>query len=72
MRKTILPLLVIVIILVIAPTMRSNAQNGSIDGYVSSGGSSVYDANGLTGSIAEPVIGLLTQDWQHLLQGVCL
>ena len=69
MRKTIQLLLVTVIILVIAGTMTSNAQNGSIDGYISSGGSSVYDATGFTGSIAEPTIGLLTQDWQHLLQG---
>lgn len=69
MRKTIRFLLVMGLILLMAPSMRCNAQNGSIDGYISSGGTSVYGVGGLVGSIGEPVVGLLRQDWQHFLQG---
>lgn len=68
MRKTIRFLLAIGLVLLLAPFMRVNAQT-SLDGYISSGGTSSYESNGLLGSIGEPVNGLLRQDWQHLLQG---
>lgn len=69
MRKTIRFLLVIGLILLMAPLSHVSAQGGSIDGCISSGSSSVYGGSGLVGSVGEPTIGLLTQGWQHFLQG---
>ena len=68
MRKTIRLLLVMGLIFLLAPMAQIKAQ-GSIDGYFSSGGTSVSGSSGLMGSIGEPVVGLFKQDWQHLLQG---
>ena len=66
MKKLYLILLVVLLVLHI----KVNAQEtGGIDGYINSGGTFVDGNHGLTGSIAEPVVGLLTQDWQHFLQG---
>lgn len=68
MRKTIRILLFTGMLFFLYP-FGSKAQNGSIDGCISSGSTSVSGTGGLTGSIAEPVVGLLRQDWQHFLQG---
>jgi hypothetical protein len=45
------------------------AQVGIVDGYLNSGGTYMEGSQSLIGSVGEPVIGLLRQDWQHCLQG---
>lgn len=69
MRKTIRFLFLMVFILLLVPLEELKAQDGRVDGYLNSGGTNFDATMGLVGCIGEPVIGLLTQDWQHCLQG---
>jgi hypothetical protein len=58
-----------VFILMTIQLIQVKAQDGSIDGYLNSGGTFMEGSQSLIGSIGEPVIGLIRQDWQHCLQG---
>ena len=69
MRKTIRFLFLMVFILLMVSLEELKAQDGRVDGYFNSGGTNFDATKGLVGCIGEPVIGLLTQDWQHCLQG---
>ncbi|HET6558128.1 MAG TPA: hypothetical protein VFG54_12490 [Prolixibacteraceae bacterium] len=69
MRELTRFLLLMVLALLIAPWKQVKAQEDSLHVYLNSGGTFLDGSQELIGCIGEPVIGFLSQDWQHCLQG---